>query len=101
MPAPFNIDNYQSGVHTVTPTASQLFTGDVWDTGATQVTLQNDGSVDVYLGKDSGVSSSTAFYRLGAGEIVSDDSYQGNLWVVTASSTASLRYEASPKRGRP
>lgn len=54
------------------------------------VTIQNVGSVDVYLGTDDTVSSSNGLL-LKAGSYISDDSSIDAWWAVAASGTADLR----------
>lgn len=94
MALPENLDNAASGAMTATTTPAQLVAGDVYD--RTRATLQNRGSVSVYLGRDLNVSASTAFLELRAGETCEDESFQGDLWLVAASSTATVGYQFLP-----
>lgn len=94
----YDLDNAVRGQITVSTTPQQIFRGDTYN--RSRVTLQNMGSVTVYLGDSSSVSSSTAFFALAAGDTCEDDGFQGNLWVVTASSTAALGYESLPPAGQ-
>lgn len=54
------------------------------------VTIHNAGSVTVYLGGTSGVTTSNGI-PLGAGETLSDDSSTDAWYAITASGTADLR----------
>ena len=76
---------------TVTSTAQKLDLGD-----ADVPVLQNLGSADVYFGRTSAVSSTNGL-KLGNGVGYAFDKTLGEaqwdgVWVITASSTADLRY---------
>lgn len=76
---------------TVTSTAQQLNLGD-----ADIPVLQNLGSADVYFGRTSSVTPANGL-KLGSGVGYAFDKTLGEaqwdgVWVITASSTADLRY---------
>lgn len=57
------------------------------------ITIQNlAASIQAYWGPTSGVTSSSGFQVMASGATFVDTSYSGDVYVVTASSTADLRY---------
>ena len=58
--------------------------------------IENNGSVTVYLGPDTSVSSSNGVPIISGGSFQEDSGgarmYQGDIYGITASSTSDLRY---------
>lgn len=76
---------------TVTSAATVIVAAETWRSG---LTLYNNGSVTVYIGTDSSVTSSTGMPLAAAGAYDFNGfmSYRGPIYGITASSTADVRY---------
>jgi len=76
---------------TVTSAATLVKAANSWRAG---ITLYNVGTATVYVGTDSSVTSSTGMpvAQGGAYDFNGWEGYRGDIYAITASSTADLRY---------
>lgn len=76
---------------TVTSTATLVLAANSWRKG---FNIYNNGSVAIYLGFDSGVTSSTGTPVLPQASFTSDgfSPWKTNVYAITSSSTADTRY---------
>jgi len=78
---------------TVTNSATKIVGA---NTARLSLVIENNGSVTVYIGPDTSVSSSNGIPILSSGSFQEDSGgarmYQGDIYGITASSTSDVRY---------